>query len=108
MNDALVVGRRQSMSDLDSVVDRFANRQRAALQYLTERFANEQLGYQIRCVLEDAELVDGENVGMVQSRCGLRFLLKAMQPVGVPRNAPAERKSGYSVARCGAPMSLQK
>jgi hypothetical protein len=35
---------------------------------------------------EDAELVDGKNVGMVQGGCGLRLLLKAMQPVGILRN----------------------
>ena len=44
MNDSLFVGRSQSMSDLDRVVDRFANRQRAALQHLAERAAFQQLG----------------------------------------------------------------
>jgi hypothetical protein len=31
--------------------------------------------------VEDAELVDGENVGMVECRSGLGFLLEALQPV---------------------------
>src|SRR5216684_1076490 len=95
MNNSLFMGRRQSMSDLDGIVDRFTNRQRAALQQLAQRAALqqlaqraalEQLGYQIRRAFEDAELVDGKNVGMVQSGCGLRLLLKAMQPVGILRN----------------------
>src|SRR5258707_8574799 len=86
MNNSLFMGRRQSMSDLDGIVDRFTNRQRAALQQLAQRAALEQLGYQIRRAFEDAELVDGKNVGMVQSGCSLRLLLKAMQPVGILRN----------------------
>src|SRR6266550_211771 len=86
MNNSLFMGRRQSMSDLDGIVDRFTNRQRAALQQLAQRAALEQLGYQIRRAFEDAELVDGKNVGMVQSGCGLRLLLKAMQPVGILLN----------------------
>ncbi len=44
MNDALFVGGSQSMSDLDRVVDRFANRQRPTLQHLAERVALQQLG----------------------------------------------------------------
>jgi len=104
MNDALVVGRSQSMSDLDSVVDRLGGR--VAIPDGAIRQRATRIPDTVR--LEDAELVDGENVGMVQSRCGLRLLLKTMQPVRGARNAPAERKSGYSVARCGAPMSLQK
>ena len=86
MNDALFVRGRQSMSDLNAVIDCFANRHRAALQHLPQRAALQQLGDQVRCAFEDAELVDGKNVGMVESRCRLRLLLKAMQPVGVLRN----------------------
>ena len=47
MNDSLFVGLCQSMSDLDRVVDRFANRQRAALQHLTEGTAFQQLGHDV-------------------------------------------------------------
>ena len=85
MNDSLFMGRRESMSDLDGVVDRFANRQRATLQHLAQRAAFEQLGYQIRRTFEDAEPVYRKNVGMVQSRGRLRLLLKAIQPVGILR-----------------------
>ena len=44
MNDSLFVGRSQSMSDLDRVVNCFANRERPTLQHLAERAALEQLG----------------------------------------------------------------
>src|SRR5260370_16918221 len=91
MNNSLFMSRRQSMSDLDGIVDRFTNRQRAALQQLAQRAALEQLGYQIRRAFEDAELVDGKNVGMVQSGCGLRLPPQPRQPVGIlPNKVPPD------------------
>ena len=86
MNDALVVRGGQSMGDLDAVVDGFANRERAALQRMTQRFADEQFGDEVRRAVEDSELVDGKDVGVVESRSGLGFLLEAAQTVGVARN----------------------
>src|SRR5437016_1819465 len=86
VNDALVVRGGQSMGDLDAVVDGFANRERAALQRMTQRFADEQFGDEVRRAVEDSELVDGKDVGVAESRSGLGFLLEAAQTVGVARN----------------------
>jgi hypothetical protein len=70
------------MSDLHRVIDGFASRQRAALQYLPQGFADEQFGDEIGRAVEDSELVDREDVGMVESRSGLSFLLKTAKTVG--------------------------
>ena len=68
MNDAFVVGSCEPMRDLNSVIDGFADRNRATLQDIPQRFANEQFRDQIRRAFEDAELVDSKDVGMVECR----------------------------------------
>jgi hypothetical protein len=90
MNNSLFVGGCQSMNDLDRVVDRFANRQRAALKHLAERATFQQLGYQIRRAFECAEAVNDKNVGVVQSRSRLRLLLETPQPIRILRNKGRE------------------
>jgi hypothetical protein len=53
---------------------------------MTQRFADEQFGDEVRRAVEDSELVDGKDVGVVESRSGLGFLLEAAQTVGVAGN----------------------
>ncbi len=86
VNDALVVRSGESMRDLNSVIDGFASRKWAALQGLPQRFADEQFGDEVRRALEDSELVDGEDVGMIESCSGLSLLLEAQQTLGIARN----------------------
>src|SRR5580698_11233138 len=74
------------MRDLNAVINRFANWQRAALQQLAQRAAFQQLGHQIWCAFEGAELMNGENVGMVECGGRLRLLLKTTQSVRILRN----------------------
>jgi hypothetical protein len=71
------------MGDLDAVVDGFADRKRAALQCVAQRFAGEQFRDEVRRAVKGSELVDGEDVGMVECRSGLGFLLEALETVGV-------------------------
>ncbi len=61
MHDAAVVSRGQSASDVRRRFDRFAHRQRAAIQMVAERFPFEQLG-------------DGIQDGSAASRGGVRRL----------------------------------
>jgi hypothetical protein len=56
MNDCLFVGRSQPMSDLDRVVDRLANRERPALQYLPELPPSSNAGNQIRNAFRAVQL----------------------------------------------------
>jgi hypothetical protein len=86
MNDAVVMCCGQSVGDLDAVIDGFANRERTTLQRVTERFAGEQFRYEVRRAVEDSELVDGEDVGMVECRRGLGFLLEAPETVRIAGN----------------------
>ena len=86
MDDALFVCRRQAETNLHPVVNRLTNRDGTALQQLTQRVALQQLGDEVGCAFEGTQLIHGEDVGMIQRGCGLRLLLKASQPVGIPRN----------------------
>src|SRR6266513_3294509 len=86
VNDALVVRGGESMSDLHRVIDVFANREWAALQDLPQGFADEQFRDEIRRALEDSKLVDGEDVGMIESGNGLCLLLEAQETIWIPRN----------------------
>src|SRR5271166_1229816 len=73
------------MRDLNAVVNGFANGKWAAQKLLAERAAVQQLRYEVRRALKGSEPVNGKNVGMVQRRGRLRFLLKTAQPVGISR-----------------------
>ena len=86
MHNSLFVGGCQSMSDLDCVVDCFADRRRTALQHMAERAAFQQLGNKIRSAFKDAKPMHREDVGMVERRGRLCFLLKTMEAVGIPGN----------------------
>ena len=68
-----------------AVVDGFANRERAALQDLTQ-VRRRAVRRRDRARLESSELIYGEDVGMVERGCGLGLLLEASQPVGIPGN----------------------
>ena len=77
--------RRQAARDLRSVINRFANRQRPALQGLPERAAFEQLGNQIGDAIVRPQLEDDQDIGMIQRGSGARFLFEAPQAVGIGR-----------------------
>ena len=77
--------RRQTAGDLHSVINRFANRQRPALQRLPKRGAFEQLGNQIADAIVRPQLKDHQDIGMIQRGCGARFLFEAPQAVGIGR-----------------------
>jgi hypothetical protein len=86
MDDALFMSRRQSMRNLNAVIDRLAQGYRTVLQQLPQSVALQQLGNQIGCSVKGAELVDGKDVGVIESRGRLGLLLKTMQPLEILRN----------------------
>ena len=87
MDDALVVRRGEPFGDLARVVDRFARRQRAALQTAAERFPFEQFRDDVGRAGVDADVVDRQDVRVIELTGRARFLLEAMQPAGVRREA---------------------
>ena len=66
-----------------AIVERLARRQRARCQRVAQRLAVEQLRHDVRRAVVHADVVHREDVRMVQRRGGSRFLLEALQPVGI-------------------------
>src|SRR5262249_1653596 len=83
MDDALVVRGRQAAGDLHAVLDRLADRQRAALQRLTQRLAGEQLRHDVRRRCVGADVVDDDDVGMVERGGSARLLFEAPEAIGI-------------------------
>src|SRR5262245_34369333 len=83
MHDAFVVRRRESVTDLDRVLDRFTYRHRAATETLTECFALQQLRHDIWRAIVLADVMNRENVGMIQGRSSTRFLLEPLEALRI-------------------------
>ena len=85
VGDAFVVGGLKSTRDLKRILDRLAHADRSGLEPFAKGLAFEQLRHDERCTGTGSDVVDGKNVRVVQRRRGSRFLLEALQAVGVRR-----------------------
>ena len=99
MNDAHVMCRRQSATNLDGVLDNFLGRQRALGGRAAQRLAFQELRDDVRLAVVCAKVVHGDDVGVVQRGGRTGFLLESAEPIGVgtedqrhdlDRNVPAE------------------
>ena len=79
MDDALGVGSGESGRDLLRVVDHAADRQGAAPEDRPQLPAFEQLGHDERRTLMGADVVDGQDIGVIQRRGRARFLLESLK-----------------------------
>ena len=95
MNNSLLMSRGQTMRDLNRVFHGLANWDGASVETLPQRFAFEQLRDNVRCTLMPADVVYGENVGMVQRRCRTRLLLEPLEPLWVGRETRRQNLNGY-------------
>ena len=73
MPDVLRVHRIQRLRDLDAVIDRLAERDRAAVDPGAQRLAFEQLGDDVRNARVGAYVEDGDDVRVVETAGGPRF-----------------------------------
>ena len=85
VNDAFLVRGRQPMSDLNGEIDGGLLRQRAIQQRVAQRLAVEQLRHHERQLAFDAHIEDRDNVGVIERGGGLRFVLEAVETIGVQR-----------------------
>ena len=79
VNDALGMGRIQSISDVDAKIKQALRLKRASENYLLQRLAIQVLHHDERPSLVIADLVDGTDVGMVESRRRPGFASKTLQ-----------------------------
>src|SRR5437660_8297552 len=85
MNDSLFMRRGQPTDDLLRIVDHLAQRELTLIQTITQLFTFEQFRDDVRRAFVSTDVKDTENVRMIESAGGLRFLLKAIQPISVIR-----------------------
>ncbi len=83
MDDALVVSGGESIGDLQSVFGNFALRERAGAHFLAERLAFEKFGDEVVDAGLSADVVDGEEIGMVEGAEDARFLFETLQTIGI-------------------------
>ena len=82
------------LRDLAGVVDGLAMRQRRCADARAQRLALEQLRDDVRRALVAADVVDGEDVGVIERAGGARLLLEAAQAVGVGRERRGQHLDG--------------
>src|SRR5215472_13978136 len=75
----------ESMSDLNSVVNRLAVRERSAREHIPEGFAFKQLGDEVVRSVFVADVENRDDVGVTESGDGLRLLLEAAKTLAVTR-----------------------
>src|SRR5208282_2604842 len=85
VDDALVVGRRQSLGDLRRIIGSLARRQWAVFQLSAQARALQKFRDNEGRSTLLPNIVYGENVGMIECSHRARLLLKAPQPVGIAR-----------------------
>src|ERR1700674_5143616 len=83
MDEGMIVSGCEAPRDLNTVLDRLADRQRAAAQALAQSFSLEQFGNDVRRTVVRPNVVNRNNVGMVQTRRGARLLFEAPLAVSV-------------------------
>ena len=81
MYDSLVVGSRQTVRDLDSILNRLSLRQGRAIQSGPKALALQKLRHEKRRAVVLADIVNGKNIGVVQGRNRTRLLLEAAQAI---------------------------
>ena len=80
---SLVVGGGEPSGDLHGPLDGFSHGNRFARQPVAERRPFQHFRDDVRRLVVPADVVNGEDVGMIQRRGGARFLLEAGQAIGI-------------------------
>jgi hypothetical protein len=83
MDDPFLVRCAQPARDLQRVVQRPARREGRVIEEFAERLPLQQLRHHVRRAVVGADVVDGQNVGVVEHAGGARLLFETAQPVRV-------------------------
>ena len=94
MDDAFVVRGSQTLRDLRRVFHSAPRGQRAIVHFDAKRMSFEKFGDEVRRAVVFANVMNGENVGMIQRSNRASFLLEAPQAVGIFRKCFREDFDG--------------
>src|SRR5262245_11262739 len=101
MDDPLIMGRGQASADLHAIVDGLAHRDRSPPQASAERLTFEQLEDDVGQAILRADVVEGEDVGMVQRSDRPRLLLESPEAIGIARVVGGNELDGNIAAEAG-------
>jgi hypothetical protein len=101
MDNALLMCRSQAMCDLQGIVERLAQCERASAQALAQGFALQQLGDNVGRAFVCADIKNCENVGMIQGGGGESLLLESTQAVSIDRYSRRQYFNGDLAFQAG-------
>ncbi|OQA36501.1 MAG: hypothetical protein BWY56_01393 [Acidobacteria bacterium ADurb.Bin340] len=99
VDDAPAVGGREAVCDLKGDLDGLAHRHGQPSHALPEGPPFQQFRYQVGLSLVGAQIVDGQDVGVVQGAGGLGFLLEAFQPFRIYCEGGQKHLEGHPPAQ---------
>ena len=95
MNNSGVVSGSQSTRHIHREIAGFAQTDGATAKAITQGFALQQLGNDVRRSVVLAHVEDRNNIGMVESGSGLRLQFKATETIRVPRPGVADNLDSH-------------
>src|SRR6266545_778068 len=95
VDDSLAMRSGETARYLSCAVDGFARGKRAVIQNTPQSLTFEQFRNDIGRAIVSADIVNGEDVGMIQCPGGLRLLLEPMQAVAVLRECGRQDFDSY-------------
>ncbi len=90
VDDAGIVGGRESFGDLMGNLEQPLERHAPVIHFGAQRFSFDQLRYEVRGVAVRADVVDGDDVGMIERARGNGFFGEAALPIRVERRSFVE------------------
>ena len=101
MDDPLAVGRVQRVDHFEAQRQRSGDIERLRADVLAKRHAGEQLHHEERMAQRLAHVVDGADIGMIESRRGARLALEALEGPGLAGEALGQELQGHGAAEAG-------
>ncbi len=106
MDDPFPVGSREAQRHLYRVIDRLAERQSTPGHPFGQCLSLEQLRHEVRSAIMGADIVDGEDVGVIEHPGGARLLLEVSQAVLVRREGGGEHLDRHVPAEPRVPGAI--
>ncbi len=91
MNDAAIVRRDQPLHDLQSVVEGEGDGQCSIRQPFAQGVAFEQFANDVRSAIVEANVINGDDVGMIQRRCGAGFQFETAEMIRIVAGGGADQ-----------------
>src|SRR5271170_5015863 len=99
MNDAMVMSCDQALYDLKGVIDSMPSRQCAFRQPRAQSFTVQQFANNVRRSVVETDIIDGDDVGMIESGCGAGFQFEAAETIGIAAGTGTNEFQGNIAAQ---------